>query len=458
MHRMHLNPAVATAVVAALLFMGYTQHMASRMETLLTKGVAPSASAVSIATTKDEDRKNDEALKRALSEVPGIDKVVEMNTKKIRAIRDKEGKVMYLVDNGRFAFVGDLIDVWQKKKLETLEEVDWAFNRIDLKKLGFELSKYNHITFGKGSQHVTAFVDPTCPWCQKLLKEVESAPELLNRYTFDFVIVGFLGEKAKKAAKAILCSDASANQKIQALAAGVTATPLFPQTNQTCDEKPLQDTQLVAGVMGVQSVPYLIAPDGRFTKGKPTDLKAWLENKTGTTQNNVKQNYKAPERPQLNTEPLKKTDVNGLNKVSLGSGAKHVTVFVDPQCGYCHKSIREIEADKELLAEYTFDFVFVAILGPESGRLVKLLDCANASSAQKLKAFQEGKKAIESLTAMSACEAKKAEDTEALRKAMNIRSAPVFVTDTGKATTGKPNSIRDFLGFVPKSGKQSGNE
>lgn len=404
----------------------------------------------SLSTPKD-DKKFDAQIAKVLKEMPGIEKVVELDVKKIRGFEDTKGRVLYMLDNGRFVFVGDIVDVWAKKKLSTIEEVDKAFNRVDLKAFGFDLSRMNHISWGEGSKHVVAVIDPTCGWCQRLLQEVRNDRQLLKDYTFDFVVVGFLGSKGRDAAKALACSIAPAEAKINAILGGQASLEKLVKASQ-CDEKKLQDTQLAVTAMGVQSVPYIVAHDGRFNRGKPREIRGWLEGTASSSLMPVqKETVKAPERPKIDVKPIKAVKRSDLNIMSVGDGSRIVSVFVDPHCGWCHKAIEEILADKELLAKFRFDFVATSILGPDSARLNKIVACAKPGK-EVLDAFQKGNVGIEALEANANCKETKTAITEKLRKDMNIHSVPVFVTDEGRVTSGKPSSIRSFLGLTPRPG------
>lgn len=391
-----------------------------------------------------DDKAYDAQISKAIAQMPGIDKVVEMDVKKLRAFRDKEGRVLYMLDNGRFVLVGDVIDVWAKKKLDTLEDLEKAFNRVDLKALGLEVSKTNHISWGEGEKHVTVVVDPFCGWCHRLVQEIRSDKKLAQEYTFDFILVGFLGKKSQDAARTLACSNAPAEAKLNAFMAGETALNQLIKA-PTCDESKLRESQLAVTAMGVQSVPYIIAPDGRFNKGKPRDIRAFLEGKSQPATPVAK----APERPKVDITPLKNAKRSDLNIMTAGTGSKTVTVFVDPNCGWCHKSIEEIMGDKELLAKFKFDFVATSILGPSSERLNKMVACAKPGT-KILDAFRAGEKGINALNISETCNQTKTATTDALRKSMNIRSVPVFVTDDGRVQTGKPSSIRSFLGLNQK--------
>ncbi len=81
-------------------------------------------------------------------------------------------------------------------------------------------------------------------------------------------------------------------------------------------------------------------------------------------------------------EDLKGIDKIDLRKIglspdemgafTLGSGKKEVTIFVDPQCGYCNGLLKQI---KEIKDGYTFKIVLVPVLGSESADISKKLLC-----------------------------------------------------------------------------------
>ena len=48
-----------------------------------------------------------------------IEDMVKMPVKGLQAIQSK-GQIYYVSDNGRFVFSGQMIDIWQKKELNTL--------------------------------------------------------------------------------------------------------------------------------------------------------------------------------------------------------------------------------------------------------------------------------------------------------------------------------------------------
>ena len=226
--------------------------------------------------TSEEEK--EEAAKNALKNVSPIERIVAIDTDTIRAIKSRDGKLMFLVDNGRFAFLGKMIDVWSRKELTTIEDIADAVSHIDLARMGFKLDKVNHISVGAGPRHITAFVDPQCGWCHKLIAEINAKPELQKDYTFDFVVVPVLGQRSEMLAKKIFCADADDAARYRALTDGARSIEALKQKEE-CPLEVFAQTRVIAQAVGVQGVPMVISHDGRFERGKPRDLMAFLEPK-----------------------------------------------------------------------------------------------------------------------------------------------------------------------------------
>lgn len=208
--------------------------------------------------------------------VPQIERIIEMDAEKIRAIRSVDGRTMFMVDNGRFVFVGDMFDMWQRKRLKTMDDIAEAVRKIDLKGAGFDLENANKFSLGKGKKQVTVFVDPQCGWCHKLIEEVSSDAALLEEYAFDFVVIPVLGPQSEKLARLFSCTSENDMQKrleaFQKGAEGIEALPLL----EKCDGSKYQQTRTSAEILGIHSAPLVVAHDGRFARGKPKSMAAFL--------------------------------------------------------------------------------------------------------------------------------------------------------------------------------------
>lgn len=225
------------------------------------------------AETKEEDDRDANPLKR----LPKIDKMVTIEANGIRAIQSKDGTLLYLIDNGRFAFVGSMVDVWNRKKLTSIDEISDAINHIDLKRMGFQIEKTNHITVGTGGKRVTVFVDPQCTWCHRLMKEIQDNPSYLKDYSWDFVVVKVLGDRSGLLAEKLACAKTTnQKEKFDALVAGPKAVDALEQVEK-CDRTKVKNTELQRQALNIMSVPLVITPDNRFVRGKPSDLRGFLD-------------------------------------------------------------------------------------------------------------------------------------------------------------------------------------
>ena len=212
-----------------------------------------------------------------LSRMPRIERIVAVPTNAVRAVEGSDGKILYLVDGGRFALVGTMVDVWHRKKLETIEDVEDAVSHINLNRMGFDLARTNHVTVGTGGEHVTLFVDPRCGWCHKLLEEVAEDEELFRKYTFDIVVVAVLGDDSRRLAERLHCAkETNQKKKFEALLAGRSGITKLEE-NPSCDRAILKTTELQQHALDINAVPMVVSPDHRFVRGKPESLRAFLD-------------------------------------------------------------------------------------------------------------------------------------------------------------------------------------
>ncbi len=209
-------------------------------------------------------------------ERPTIKRMASMPASQIRAIQGSDGSMIYLVDNGRFAFAGTLVDIWNRKKISNIDEFNDAISHIDLRRMGFRLKETNHISVGSGAKRVTAFVDTRCGWCHRLLEEIKADPELLKEFTFDIVIMTVLGDESGALGKKLFCAKTTdPMEKFSALVGGKSAIEKLAQQDK-CDTKILRSTALQQQAMNIMSVPFVISPDKRFVRGKPNSLREFL--------------------------------------------------------------------------------------------------------------------------------------------------------------------------------------
>lgn len=190
-------------------------------------------------------------------------------------------QVVFISPNGRFAFYGGkLLDVWTQQEIKDLPDIDRIAKRIDLSKMKLKVEDLGPITVGHGKASVLIFIDPRCPYCAKVMKELQA---LENRYTFQLVLLPMLGQESQNIVVQLACQNATQDKAAKAAVLKRLLqqdyTGLAAENPQNCNKEPLQRAVVTAKLFGLPGVPFLIAPDGRTHSGAPDALADWLDNK-----------------------------------------------------------------------------------------------------------------------------------------------------------------------------------
>jgi thiol:disulfide interchange protein DsbC len=185
------------------------------------------------------------------------------------------GKTFFLSNNGRFVLTGTLLDVWNRVAVAELEDVDKIANRIDLAKMKLKIDDLGPVTYGSGKAQAVIFVDPRCPYCGKVQKQMEP---LKDRYTFKLIAVPVLGPESQNLVLRLGCLlQTPAKDKAREALLHQTYDALPSEIDGKCEREPMQRALVTAHLFGIEAVPFLIAPDGRTFKGAPESLAAWLD-------------------------------------------------------------------------------------------------------------------------------------------------------------------------------------
>ena len=206
---------------------------------------------------------------QAKQEIPILDAISEIKMTSLKAI-ESNGSIFFMSPNGRFVIQGDLTDTWQKKKLETLKEIDYAAKHIDIERMGLPIDELNVIKVGKGKKEIVIFVDPQCDPCKKFFQE---AKKHTDKYTFTFIVVPALGEESNKMATSMFCSKDKTNLAKHFL----ERTLLDLEQQENCDKKYYNLTLTIAQLIGIKHVPFFIAPAGLYRAGEGKDFWKWVE-------------------------------------------------------------------------------------------------------------------------------------------------------------------------------------
>ena len=195
--------------------------------------------------------------------------IVRLPIGEVLALR-RDGRIFLLSGNGRFSFAGPIRDLWRGETLETLAALRDAAERIHFADMGLDPRTLNGVTLGHGAEEVVVFVDPRCGVCHRLIEE---AAPLADKYSFRFVVIAALGAESNRLARALYC----ARDESDALEALRDGTLESLAQRGDCALDGYERALLLADLIGVDGVPFLVAPDGRIARGRPRDLESWLE-------------------------------------------------------------------------------------------------------------------------------------------------------------------------------------
>lgn len=210
-----------------------------------------------------------------LKDLGNVKDMVEVPDGPFHAVENQGGGILFISSSGRFVFGGVAFDIWNKKQLRTVNDMRYAFNHIDFKTLGVNFDEIKAIEFGNGNKEVVIFSDPNCMWCHRLVEETLNDQALTKEYKFKVVAVPALGNDSFIKTKRLYCAKKTKPEVL--LDAMMHDKTLSLEQVPNCNTSGLDKRLVISEAVGVKSVPFIVAPDGRFTTGKPRDLKAWLE-------------------------------------------------------------------------------------------------------------------------------------------------------------------------------------
>jgi len=224
--------------------------------------------------------------KPAISEIAAgllsikIDGMQDLPITGLKMVKTGE-QTVFISSNGRFALTGGkLMDIWTQQEIKDLPDIDKIANRIDLSRMKLNVDDLGPVTIGHGKASVLVFIDPRCPYCGKVMKELQA---LQDQYTFKLVMVPILGPESQNIVVQLACQLGSSDTKLKdsvrdrLLKQDYVGIPTEPPGQ--CNKEPLQKAVVTAKLFGLQGVPFLIAPDGRTHSGAPDVLADWLANK-----------------------------------------------------------------------------------------------------------------------------------------------------------------------------------
>lgn len=206
----------------------------------------------------------------------GIDGMRRLPVAGVHMVQAGE-RVFFVSTNGRYVFLGAAIDLWNGERLTSLAAADRWLERLDPARLKLDVGDLGALDVGEGDQEVRIFVDPQCGQCADLLDQIAAlTPAERAPYRFRLIPLAVLGQPSVAIVVRLNCLA----ETDQARATDALLTHHFetlPGASGACGQGALQRALVTAQLLGIDRVPFLIAPDGRLQAGAPMNLRHWLQ-------------------------------------------------------------------------------------------------------------------------------------------------------------------------------------
>lgn len=196
------------------------------------------------------------ALKETLPEVA----VDQVNTSPIGGIYEiiSSHKVFYVDASGRYAMLGNLVDLNIKQSLTEEKVKSLAITNWDKIPTKIAIVK----VIGKGERKIAVFTDPDCPFCKRLDADILTKQNNLTIYYFLYPLS--MHANSDNDSKRIICAqnpdvtyiDWMVNNKV---------LPIQSQCKQLANLEQMK--KIGKDVVGVEATPTIVLPNGQIVSG-----------------------------------------------------------------------------------------------------------------------------------------------------------------------------------------------
>ena len=216
--------------------------------------------ASSIAGAADEST---DELTRLLKLRLGTDQVEAPTETDVEGVYQTRfgNKFAYLIEGGRYVFIGDMVDLKLAKNLTELSRRNLVVDELA------SFSKEKRIVFPAANEELailSVFTDTSCGYCQKLHQEVRYLQEAgISVHYFPYPRGGSRGPGYSDMRK-VWCSDDQ--RKAMSIAKGSETGSL--ESSDSCElAQHVDDGYLLGNRIGVNGTPALYSSDGSMFNG-----------------------------------------------------------------------------------------------------------------------------------------------------------------------------------------------
>lgn len=187
-------------------------------------------------------------------------KVDQVNTTPINGVYEivSGRKVFYVDSTGRYAMLGNLVDLDTKNSLT--EKTIKILTVINWKQLPLTIALRN--TIGAGNRRIAIFTDPDCPFCKRL--EQDTVTKLKDVVVYEFLFPLPIHENGVMDSQKILCSE----NPEATFASWMILSKKLPEKTNCPNAAKLTKIQIVGkNIVGVEATPTIILPNGQIVSG-----------------------------------------------------------------------------------------------------------------------------------------------------------------------------------------------
>lgn len=202
-------------------------------------------------------------------------------------------KVFYVDTSGRYAMLGNLVDLTAKQSLT--DQKSQSLNFIDWNKLPTKIAIVNII--GNGERKIAVFTDPDCPFCKRLDADVIAKQKNLTVYYFLYPLA--MHANAEDDSKRILCAENPDKTYLDWMV-NDKKLPIQNKCGRLVNLEKMK--QVGAQVVGVEATPTIVLPNGQLVSGLiPADYLSKLI--TDTSPAPIAKTASAPKSAIANAKP-----------------------------------------------------------------------------------------------------------------------------------------------------------
>lgn len=224
----------------------------------------PLAFALALPTTAvlaDSKEAITASIQKHMPGVP-IDSIEETPAKGIYELTSN-GQIAYLTGDGKYLIAGDLIDVANQQNLTQAKQQSQRL--VYLKDVSAE-RKLVYPADGDTRHAITILTDPTCPFCDKLHKELPKLREAGVEVTYILTPRQGPGSKGFEVSSKVACAD-DPKEALERAMKGDSVDA------EACHNDMIKENLALSNRLGMSGTPYTILPNGAAMPGyRPANI------------------------------------------------------------------------------------------------------------------------------------------------------------------------------------------